>query len=367
MQIWKKLVGRGVRGVGLAVAMWMGGAASAQEPPREPTARLSGKAFFDERLKVAPATIRDQVTELQRTATVRQWSFTVGYTTALERPLSVLAATRIPDDLERVATVRNSFAVEALRIDDRFVALNRLRPLQVGCTTASRVCSLQAKMTPVRNQGGCGSCWAFTALGAYEGSYNQRYGVPINASEQHVLTCAGAGSCSGGWWDPVYAWMIGNGVRTEAQTPYTASNGSCAAQPPGSYKVAAWGFVTVKAEVPTVAQIKGALVAHGPLAVAVYATPAFQSYTSGVFNENNNSHGINHGVVLVGWDDNKGAWLIRNSWGTGWGMSGYMWIAYGSNKIGYAATWVRPAAPKLKINPALLDLVRRRPLRIVEP
>lgn len=79
---------------------------------------------------------------------------------------------------------------------------------------------------------------------------------------------------------------------------------------------------------------------NGPLAVAVNVTANFQSYTSGVFNENDNS-GINHGVTLIGWDDNRNAWLIKNSWGTNWGDNGYMWINYNSNNIGYAAAWVK--------------------------
>src|SRR5690242_7394621 len=155
-------------------------------------------------------------------------------------------------------------------------------------------------------QNGCGSCWYFTAMGAWEGAYNIYYGRAVDTSEQQLLTCSSAGSCQGGWWDPVYQWMTGTPVGSEADTPYTAADGPCVAHPPGFAKVATWGYVTIKWEIPPIDKIKQALVDHGPLAVAVNATSAFQAYRSGVFNENA-SGGINHGVVLVGWDDTKQA------------------------------------------------------------
>jgi len=101
--------------------------------------------------------------------------------------------------------------------------------------------------------------------------------------------------------------------------------------------------------------LKKALCEYGPLAVAVAATPVFKAYKSGVFNENSNA-GINHGVTLVGWDDSKEAWRIKNSWGTGWGEKGFMWIAYGCNQIGYAASWVQagPGVPPCKDGPSLI-------------
>jgi len=86
-------------------------------------------------------------------------------------------------------------------------------------------------------------------------------------------------------------------------------------------------------------KLKQALCRYGPLAVAVRATRLFQAYKSGVFNERDTGK-VNHGVTLIGWDDNKEAWLIKNSWGTGWGEKGYMWIVYYSNSIGYGASWV---------------------------
>jgi hypothetical protein len=103
--------------------------------------------------------------------------------------------------------------------------------------------------------------------------------------------------------------------------------------------------------IPSVADMKDALCTYGPVAVAVTVTPAFQMYNSGVFDEDDSGN-VNHGITVIGWDDSKthalgsGAWLIKNSWGTHWGETGgygadrgYMWIAYGSNQVGFGAAW----------------------------
>jgi cathepsin L len=94
-------------------------------------------------------------------------------------------------------------------------------------------------------------------------------------------------------------------------------------------------------------KIKQAIQTYGPVAAAVYVGSYFQSYTGGVFDKNESSNGgfcgcsapsqVNHAIVLIGWDDSKQAWLLRNSWGPGWGESGYMWIKYGASQVGYAA------------------------------
>jgi cathepsin L len=118
---------------------------------------------------------------------------------------------------------------------------------------------------------------------------------------------------------------------------------------------------------PTVAEIKKALCEHGALAVAVHVSNAFRLYTGGVFNEQANGLIKNHEVTLIGWDDSKGAWLIKNSWGTGWGGNGddasstrgYMWIAYGSNDVGYNASWVDVKHALYRLPPKWRETLRR--------
>ena len=87
--------------------------------------------------------------------------------------------------------------------------------------------------------------------------------------------------------------------------------------------------------------IKNAIYTYGAVAAAVYVGTPFQYYTSGVFNDcRRRPKSPNHAIQLVGWDDAKGAWLMKNSWGTGWGENGFMWIAYGCDNVGYAAAYV---------------------------
>ena len=129
----------------------------------------------------------------------------------------------------------------------------------------------------------------------------------------------------------------------------------------GPYRVVSWSFVEPSNpySVPPTAAIKAALCMHGPLAVAVYADSYFQDYTGGVFNNTNSTSGINHAVVIVGWDDAKQAWLVKNSWSSGWELGGYIWIRYDANNIGYAAAWVLPASVRYKFPPTVITLLRK--------
>ena len=100
--------------------------------------------------------------------------------------------------------------------------------------------------------------------------------------------------------------------------------------------------------VPSVDAIKQAIYTYGPISVAVCAGSHFQAYSGGIFNtsESCGSDVINHAVVLVGWNDNNGTdgyWILRNSWGTSWGMAGYMYIGYGVSQVGYGANFIEYA------------------------
>ncbi|MEO7032767.1 MAG: C1 family peptidase [Polyangiaceae bacterium] len=99
------------------------------------------------------------------------------------------------------------------------------------------------------------------------------------------------------------------------------------------------GWLDSSGNVPGTDDIKQAIVTHGPVSAAVYVTEAFQNYAGGVFDEGAAGR-INHAIVIVGWDDSRGAWHVRNSWGPNWGEEGYIWVKYGSNSIGAWASWV---------------------------
>ena len=210
--------------------------------------------------------------------------------------------------------------------------------------------------TPVRNQFSCGSCWAFAAVGTVESYLLITRALSVDVSEQWVISCTTAGNCiNGGWHNEAYEFLRcggsqdpcgGTGVVLESKFPYTAYDAPCGCPYAHPYCIPGWAFIGPHWGIADVEPIKQAIIDHGPVSVCVYADDAFQGYSGGVFNACTEAE-INHVVVLIGWDDSlgaSGAWLMRNSWGGGWGEGGYMWIEYGCSMIGYAACYLDYAA-----------------------
>lgn len=194
---------------------------------------------------------------------------------------------------------------------------------------------------PARNQGSCGSCWAFATTGTVETAYAIFYpGKKIDLAEQQILDCSGAGSCGGGYYDAL-DYARSTGVPDEAQNPYTARDTRCKSSAQPVAKIASWQYVGDGE--PTTEEIKAAIYQYGPVSVTVNGS--FSSYSGGVYNRCNYS-GTNHMVMLVGWDDKEQYWIMRNSWGTSWGEAGYMRIKWeGSpgrkcNRVGETAAYV---------------------------
>lgn len=211
--------------------------------------------------------------------------------------------------------------------------------------TSYNWCSL-GKCTAVRDQGNCGSCWTFGTVGPLEMNILIKDSLTKDLAEQYLLSCNTDGwSCDGGWWAHDYhQWKIPSGEPDagavyEADFPYVASKVAC--NPPHTHheKIASWAYVTNDYSVPSADLIKNAIYNYGPVAAAVCVGTAFQNYTGGIFQTNECTQ-VNHAIVLVGWDDTYGYWILRNSWGTSWGESGYMRIKYGTSSVGYAATYV---------------------------
>lgn len=299
---------------------------------------LAAQAPFDfvTRELQAPPAIRSKLENLRIEIRERNLNFTVGYTTVLDFPISRITGLVPPPDLDRT--------------------LGTFAPPRIGATEAGRAIQSAVRFTQprfdwrdqggvsgVRDQDACGSCWAFATIGAFEGAYMICNRVPqIDLSEQDLLCCSGAGSCSGGWW--AFDYLVNQGCASENDYSYTATDRQCQQNLQRLCRATGWGYVGST----SVAALKAALVEYGPLSVAVCVTPLFQAYTGGVFDESATGE-INHGVTLVGWDDSDGAWIIKNSWGLGWGENGYMRIKYGCNSIGYGAAWVKAAEPPLPV------------------
>ena len=249
------------------------------------------------------------------------WTFTVGKTSVSHIPLDDLCGLKIPENWRQTAVFE----------DDVFGKRILATP------PATYDWRDYGKVTGVRNQGSCGSCWAFGMLGSYEAILAINGEGLNDLSEQFLIRCNSYGyGCNGGWWcyDEMY-----NGIPMESCYPYTGSDGSCSYSCTKYFPVDASYFVGSSSSVPSTSAIKQAIYDHGPVAVAVYVNSTFQNYSGGIYNSCTNSS-PNHAVVLVGWGSTY--WIMRNSWGTGWGESGYMRITFGCSNIGYAATYAVP-------------------------
>ncbi|MFA5033267.1 MAG: C1 family peptidase [bacterium] len=201
-------------------------------------------------------------------------------------------------------------------------------------------------MTPVKNQGNCGSCWAFCTVAGCEARWKISYNKPdttIDLSEQTLVSCDNNNNgCSGGRTDYAANFVRVTGLPDEACFTYQQSSSSTEA--PCSQRCSNWTSRVVKAYDWDLIDMTGNYtsvykqkLAEGPMACAVTASKDFFYYLGGVYSPVLTDSGekttlYNHGVTLCGYDDSQGAWLIKNSWGTGWGSAGYGWISYGSEE-----------------------------------
>ncbi|KAB7504466.1 Cathepsin L1 [Armadillidium nasatum] len=201
-------------------------------------------------------------------------------------------------------------------------------------------------VTEVKNQGQCGSCWAFSATGSLEGQHFRKSGKLVSLSEQNLVDCVVKGTlredCDGGLMTDAFDYINKNGgIDTEESYPYKAENGKCHFS---NKTIGATDKGFVKIETFNEDALLKAVATVGPIAVAVEVTDKFEDYQDGIFYDpdcsSHNPHKLNHGVLVVGYGTNEGGedyWLVKNSWGADWGMNGYLMMSRGqSNNCGIA-------------------------------
>ncbi len=374
-------------------------------PARIPVTAFTTKtnrAELEKRERTAPKQVQARLSALRKTIVAKKRGFRVGYTKAMDVPIAQLTGLRELPEPKQLALMRAQNARARAIMQKRGVkrmpnlmqmALRRAKPIRpdgihstkvgapivepkkgnssdnvdnpvkpmVGdavCSPSSTAFSWKEYLAPPRSQGTCGSCWAFATMGVFEGAsaIANGFDANLNFSEQYIVDCAthsdfgDIGSCAGGYTPLVYDWLAQKGAVVEEEVPYLNNDGQCNDKAKPTHKIAAWGFVNEQTLSPSVDELKASLCAHGPLSSSVYVTQAFSAYAGGVFDEGASGQ-PNHAVVIAGWDDKRGAWLVRNSWDTWWGEDGYIWVKYGSNEIGRSAAWaaVEPNTPEPKV------------------
>ncbi len=194
-------------------------------------------------------------------------------------------------------------------------------------------------LPPVKRQR-YNDCWAQGTVGVLESLVKIQLNKEVDLSVQQVISCSGSGTAAnGGYFAHRYHKKVG--AVTTAEYPYTATDTRCKSNLTPEYVLADWGYVGAENSKPTVAQMKQAIMEHGPIGVTIYANSALQNFSGdGVFKGCGNG-GTNHIEVIVGWDDTTegGVWFVRNSWGESHGNRGYAKIPFGCSSVGEMATW----------------------------
>jgi cathepsin L len=203
-------------------------------------------------------------------------------------------------------------------------------------------------VNPIKDQAQCGSCWAFSAIGAQESQWFLVSGSLLSLSEQNLVDCVGTDyGCGGGWPSDAYDWVIqyqGGKFELETDYPYTAEDGQCKWDATkGISLITGYDSIISGNETDLLQKVW----IRGPVSVAIDASSwDFQLYSGGVYDEPDcSTTELDHAVVVIGWgsDGGKLYWLVRNSWGTDWGIKGYIEMSRNkNNQCGIATTAIVP-------------------------
>ncbi|EAR83538.1 papain family cysteine protease (macronuclear) [Tetrahymena thermophila SB210] len=181
------------------------------------------------------------------------------------------------------------------------------------------------KLQEIKNQGGCGSCWAFSTSVAVESYYSAKKNITVSLSEQQQVDCVyDRDGCQGGWFTDSFDYAKLTGLMTESAYPYQGAYGSSCqfSNKTSIYKIKSYQNLQKNNSV-----IQKAVMQNGAVSVAVDGT-YWAHYKSGIFTQKQKPQ-LNHAVAIVGWG--SGYWLLRNSWGTSWGDQGYIKVSSTGN------------------------------------
>jgi len=225
---------------------------------------------------------------------------------------------------------RNDFGMNPV-----FETSNQVPPASVDWIAKGAV-------NPIKNQGQCGSCWAFSAVSAVESAHQIATGTLISLSEQQLVSCSrsyGNLGCNGGLMDSAFKYVEATGLCTEQDYPYEAKSDFLNCRDKSCTTAAKiTGYTDVKPNDEAVSLLQA--VAQQPVSIAIEADQAvFQFYKSGVFDNAQCGTQLDHGVIIVGYGTDSGVdyWNVRNSWGTSWGEAGYIRMVRNKDMCGLAS------------------------------
>ncbi len=309
------------------------------------------KQEYETREKNAPKDAQEKLATLRKRAVAEKWSFEIGCTDVFSKNLAMITGFRTPTEdyikanPERIIPAAK-FQNLPVKPNFKNVMLSPGMPYFDGNAIGI--------VTPARDQHVCGSCWAFAAMGAFETSYLFKNGgdpASLDLSEQQVLDCSVPFGCIGELTSTGIEYIANHFIQTESVYPYSGSSVPCSNLGRSMYAGRSWGWVGGSlgaATAPSVATIKQAICDHGSVVSAFYASDIFQLFRgTGVYNHDDHNISSNHVVQIIGWDDSRSAWLIKNSWGPGgWGNNGIGWVSYDMNHIGAYACWIDAESPQ---------------------